>query len=156
MRINYTTYDTRRCQDVVHASMSQCNVMMLNNTHYAETVQNMHPYAYAHVLGIYHANVIHISLGMTNYEPRRMEFLWVRWYRQIEPHFVGWDTRQLDRLQLPSIIDENSFGFIDPAEVLRGCHVIPAFADERRFSDGRGLSLYANDSLDWKVYYINQ
>ena len=51
---------------------------------------------------------------------------------------------------------EGSFGFVDPADVLRGCHIIPAFSSGRAHSDGHGLSHSAVDSNDWKCYYVNQ
>jgi len=35
----------------------------------------------------------------------------------------------LDTVRFVPMADEDVFGFVDPADVLRGCHVIPSFAD---------------------------
>jgi hypothetical protein len=35
--------------------------------------------------------------------------------------------------------NENAFGFIDPADVVRSGHIIPAFAIGKRYADGDGL-----------------
>ncbi|KAG1739689.1 hypothetical protein EDB19DRAFT_1908712 [Suillus lakei] len=52
--------------------------------------------------------------------------------------------------------DEHSFDFLDPTEVLRGCHIIPSFTSKQRCPDGSGLSACAGDKDDWCAYYVNQ
>ncbi|KIK16607.1 hypothetical protein PISMIDRAFT_113057 [Pisolithus microcarpus 441] len=49
----------------------------------------------------------------------------------------------------------DTFGFVDPADVLRCCHLIPSFADGRLHPDSVATSCNAHESEDWKVYYIN-
>jgi hypothetical protein len=85
-----------------------------------------------------------------------MEFLWVRWYERVETVSAGWAARKLDRVHFPPVAEEGSFGFIDPADVLRCCHIVPAFSGGKSHTDGRGLSLCARDSSDWAVYYVNR
>ena len=114
-----------------------------------------HPFYYAQVLGIYHVNVVYTGLEMVDYQPRRMEFLWVRWYQHAELTQSGWDTYHLDRIRFPPLATEDAFGFIDPLDVVRACHTIPAFASGK-LHDGRGLSLCAQDRLDWVSYYVNR
>jgi hypothetical protein len=111
-------------------------------------------FMYARVLGIYHANVIYIGAGFLDYQPRRMEFLWVRWYRKIESMRSGRNARKLDRVQFLPMSDDDAFGFIDPSDVLRSSHLIPRFARGRQYSDGKGLSRCARDSSDWREYYV--
>jgi hypothetical protein len=155
LRINYTTYDVRRAQDVVNPSTSHHNVMLLadsNNDH--STLD--HPFLYARILGTYHANVIYLGSGMVDYQPKRMEFLWVRWYESVGVMHAGWDTRKLDRIRFSPMADSDAFGFIDPSDVLRSCHVIPAFSNGRVHDDGKGLSFCAKDSTDWAEYYVNR
>ncbi|KAH7904119.1 hypothetical protein BJ138DRAFT_977516, partial [Hygrophoropsis aurantiaca] len=113
---NYTTYDVRRGQDVVNPSTSHRNIMVLAN-HSTEDSRTQHPFWYARVLGIYHANVIYTGPGMLDYNPRRMEFLWVRWYEIVED-MAGWDACQLDRLRFPPMATDGAFGFLDPKDVL--------------------------------------
>jgi hypothetical protein len=122
-----------------------------NNDDLSTTRSRAHRFRYARVLGVYHANVVYVGLGMVDYQPRRMEFLWVRWYR----HSIvgGWASRRLDCFHFPSVTQQDSFGFIDPSDVLRACHMIPAFAQEPLHLDGIGMSPLARDSSDWVTYY---
>ena len=73
MRINYTMYNVRRNEDVIHSDTTHCNVMVLDPTTSSE-----HSFWYARVLGIFHANVIYTAEGMDDFHPQRLEFLWVR------------------------------------------------------------------------------
>ena len=154
MRINYTTYDVRRSQDVVNASTSHHNVMVLASG--MDDLASDHPFRYARVLGVYHVNTVYTGPGMINYELLRLNFLWVRWYRTVDAIKTGWGTRKLDILRFIPMAEYNAFGFLDPSDVLRACHVIPAFDRGRLHADGRGLSSLAQDSSDWKAYYVNR
>jgi hypothetical protein len=154
-RINYTSYDVRRSEDVVNASTPHHNIMVLSNLGDENSPITSHPFKYAQVLGIYHVNAIYVGPGMTNYQTHRMEFLWVRWY-QITGTCGGWDNRKLDRIQFAAMSAQGTFGFLDPADVLRACHVIPAFAKGVLHIDGMGLSHCAQDSKDWVEYYVNR
>ena len=57
-----------------------------------------------------------------------MEFLWVHWYEldTLDP-LGGWGLNRLDQLQFLSMDKDNAFGFLDPNDILRAAHVIPAF-----------------------------
>ena len=161
MRINYTAYDVRRDEDVIHAgTIGQCNVMVLapesaNIRH--SSSNNQHPYWYARVLGIYHVNTIYVGEGNADYLPRRLEFLWVRWY-ELEESDAGWSSQGLDRVSFPELADEHSFGFLDPADVLRSCHVIPNLRAGLACNIGPGLTCCAenHDHTDWTSYSINR
>jgi hypothetical protein len=159
MRINYTRYDVRRDEDVIHIGTSRhCNIMMLNPryTPGSSVPGDSHPFCYARVLGIFHANVMYVGAGNTDYRPRRLEVLWVRWYK-LESGYATWSARKLDRVSFLPVTDENAFGFLDPSDVLRGCHIIPAFRQGRVWEDGEpGLSYWANDVVDWKSYFISR
>jgi hypothetical protein len=155
MRLNYTTYDVRREEDTIHAGISHCNVMTLNSA-FADDSRK-HPFCYAHVLGIFHANVVYLGEQNLDYRPRRLEFLWVRWYSVDEDVQSGWKGLKLDRIRFPPITNNTeAFGFLDPVDVLRGCHVIPAFSQGKVHPDGRHFSGLARDQNDWIVYYINR
>lgn len=157
MRINYTTYDTQRSQDVIHTSTSHRDIMLLDDPHgNNEDTANVQQYRYARVIGIYHTNVIYAGRGRVDYEPRRMEFLWVRWFQLSQSPVTGWIPRRLDRVNFYPVTGEESFGFVDPSEILRGCHIIPMFSSGKRHLDAMGLSSIARDSLDWKTYYVNR
>lgn len=152
-RFNYTTYDVCRAQDVINPKTSHCNIMVLRAEN--DMGPQGHRYIYGKVLGIYHTNVIFIGVGMVDYTPIRMECLWVWWYEPID-EVSTWDSSTMDRVRFPSVTHNHSFDFLDPTDVLRGCHIIPAFARKRRRPDGSGLSACAGDKNDWRIYYVNR
>jgi hypothetical protein len=158
IRTNYTTYDVRRAQDAVNASTAHNNIMVLADlgNECDSTSDQDHPFRYARILGVYHVNVVYVGPGMLDYQPHRMEFLWVRWYRNVGVKLTGWNNRKLDRIRFPSMTEDDAFGFIDPSDVLRSCHIIPAFARGKLHIDGKGLSHCARDSSDWVEYYVNR
>ncbi len=112
-----------------------------------------HPFWYARVLGIYHANVL--DSGTRFPKPKRMEFLWVHWFG-IDPEWTGGPSSLcLDRVgYVPEDNPSGAFSFVDPSHVLRACHLEPAFhlgktntllpsSKFRDFHDG-----------DWINYYV--
>lgn len=150
MRVNYTTYDVRREDDIVHPSGFQRNIMTL-----ADSDASDHPFQYGQVIGIYHVNVIYVGSGMVDYQPIHLPFLWVRWYEQATNH-CGWRGLKLDRVKFRSWEDPGAYSFVDPSDVLRGCHIIPRFRVGKVHIDGKGMSRCARDGADWKEYYINR
>lgn len=156
VRVNYTTYDVRRDQDTINGASARCNVMVTDNCADAHSSTSV-PYRYAKVLGTYHVNVVFLNNERVDYTPIRVEFLWVRWYEQVDVGRTGWAAQKLDRLRFPPMADEAAFGFLDPSDILRGCHLIPVFAKGRRHIMGqKGVSFHAKDSLDWQEYYIGR
>ena len=155
MRLNYTTYDVRRVQDIINPSTPHCNIMLLAEHTASEPGLHSHPYLYARVLGIFHANVTYVGPGMVDYHLRRIDFLWVRWYEYVEEG-AGWDASMLDRVCFPPMADKHAFGFVDPEDVLRGCHMVPQFSHGPRHQDGSGISPCAYDATDWHFYYVNR
>ena len=83
-----------------------------------------HPYWYAKVLGIFHVNVRRSGCM----EIERMEVLWVHWFGRDPVHEGGFETRRLHRIGLTDGKDPTSYGFLDPGDVLRSVHLIPAFS----------------------------
>ncbi|KAF9221244.1 hypothetical protein BS17DRAFT_810136 [Gyrodon lividus] len=76
--------------------------------------------------------VIYASPGSKDYQACHLEFLW----------FVP-------------LTSADAFGFVNPEDIVRGCHIIPAFAHGRLHSDGNPVSMNAWDSDDWRFYYVN-
>lgn len=93
---------------------------------------------------------------MVNYNPNRFDFLWVRWYNDIpvQRPLNKQSPYRLDQLTFPPMASEGAFGFVDPADVLCSCHIIPAFDQGDRGYEG--MSKFAHDSEDWKTYYIGR
>lgn len=154
-RFNYTTYDVRRAQDVINPNTPHCNIMLLAGDSEGRYDETQHPFLYARVLGIYHVNVVYTGTGSLDYAARRIEFLWVRWFKPTGSP-VNWRDMRLDSISFPPMAHEDSFGFVNPSDVLRGCHIIPAFVSGNVHSDSIGLSRCANDSRDYHRYYVNR
>ncbi|KAG2063716.1 hypothetical protein BDR04DRAFT_1131029 [Suillus decipiens] len=152
-RFNYMTYDVFRAQDIINPRTSHHNVMVLSSD--LDIGCQGQRYIYGRVLGVYHVNVIITGRGMVDYTPIRVEFLWIHWYNALDQR-SDWLTSTLDRVNSPPLVDEHSFDFIDPADVLCSCHIIPCFNSGKKHEDGFGLSACAGDKNDWHEYYVNQ
>lgn len=154
LRVNYTGYDLRRESDAVNPRTDKCDIMLLSQSGLDGSTP--HPFCYARVLGIFHANIIYTGPGSKDYQSRRIEFLWVRWFEVLEDRPSGWQNLAFDTARFVPMAEGDAFGFVDPADVLRACHLIPSFADGMLHSDGIAASSCARDSDDWKRYYINR
>ena len=157
LRINYTTYDVRRSQDLINPGTSRRDIMLLaDNDH--ENGADGNPFLYARVLGIYHVNVIYTGSEMIDYRPRRVDFLWIRWFRQDQAQNIRntWERKKLDSVFFPPMASDDAFGFLDPRDVLRAAHIAPRCAVGRVHSDLVSMSQSACDSHDWKLYYVNR
>ena len=107
-------------------------------------------YWYARVLEIFHAEV---TVNKTPH--RRIDFLWVRWFGRDTEAGFGWKPKRLERLRfLPAT--KEGFGFLDPATVIRACHIIPAFHHGREHTPLASSSPYIYAEGDWVYHYLNR
>lgn len=159
MRINYTTYDVRRGQDTINPRTDHRDVMVLMPLDCGEAT-GLHEYRYARVMGIFHANVIYGGGAgrAADYRPRRMEFLWVRWFDVVKdvPSQNGWSSAQLDQLSFRRLDREGAFGFVDPAQVLHACHIMQRFMLGEVAGKGLEQTEAVRGGKDWKAYYANR
>jgi hypothetical protein len=101
-------------------------------------------------LKIFHAIVTHPHCP----EGERMDFVWVRWFGRQPAYRVGWKQERLDRIGFLNDRDEQ-FGFLNPSDVIRACHLIPAFSHGRT-EQFLGTSKYRHKGGDWMYYYVNR
>lgn len=148
VRFNFTTYDLRRDQDTVNPKSDKCFIICALES---DTTQSVHPFGYAQVLGVYHAQVGHPDLE----KAIRMDFLWVRWMQHSTNAPSGLDAQRLDRIHFVPGDSSEAFGFLDPDSVIRGFHAMPVFAEERT-SDYLGRSLVRDEQGDWRFFYVNR
>jgi hypothetical protein len=149
MQVHYTTYDLRREYDTINPK-SHGDVMVLSG----ET-RPSHPYWYARVLGIYHM-VVWINNGGQPVK-RHLEVLWVRWLAGLRGYRSGTKHARLPKAAFVEESDRDAFGFLDPGQVIRGAHLIPAFASGRGVSSLRrreSLARPGGELDDWEEYYI--
>jgi hypothetical protein len=123
LHINYTTYDLRRAQDSINVRTHPYVMTLGHEDKEGDTTQ--HPYWYAKILGIFHVNVRLLD----HTEIDRVEFLWVHWFGREPGHEGGFESRRLHRIGLIDSKDSTSYGFINPRDILRGVHLIPAFSE---------------------------
>lgn len=115
---------------------------------------SIHHFCYACVLGIYHANTIYTGPGLKDYQPCYIEFLWVRWFELVDQPLQSSVT--LNALWFVSMAEDDTFGFVDPADIVWSCHLIPAFTSGKLHPNRVAMSGIAQDGDDWRQYYVNQ
>ncbi|KDQ51528.1 hypothetical protein JAAARDRAFT_199000 [Jaapia argillacea MUCL 33604] len=155
MHINFTTYDVRQAYDNINPKTDRCDVMVLAK----EDDDNVasHPFWYARVIGIYHVNVVELDDSGVIPPVRRVDFLHVRWFGRDLDWWSGWKAKRLDRIGFIPESDEDAFGFLDPADVIRGCHLIPAYAEGRtRMLLRYSLISQGDEQDDWERFYVNR
>jgi hypothetical protein len=133
--INYTSYDVRREQDMINPNTSRCDVMCLQKGR----IGSGH-YVYARVLGIYHVNVVYTGPGSTHTDPRRFDFLWVRWFDSSQAPSSHLSLQCVSFQTVASGPDK--IDFLDPDDVLRAAHILPRFFKGRK----HGLEAQASSS----------
>ena len=140
------TYNIHCKQDTINPSTLHCDIIVLVN----DEVDGNDPYAYARVIGIYHANVICTGVWREDYTPHRMEFLWVQWCEHgTSAAMASCVSNKLDCLRFPPMFLDDAFGFLDPTDVMKATHIIPSFRAGKHHSSLSLLSLSAKDSEDW-------
>ncbi|KAG9013839.1 hypothetical protein FRB90_005667 [Tulasnella sp. 427] len=109
-------------------------------------------FRYAWVLRIYHLQVVHRSSGVAT--AQTMEVLWIRWLGE-DPEYTGGSThRRLERVAyVPD--GDGAFGFVDPALVIRGAHLIPVFTFGKTLNLLPKSNYWDTDQGDWVNYYVN-
>ena len=121
-----------------------------------DNVADYHPYWYAHVLLIFHVKIWHVGPQAKSAESQHLNILFVRWFGH-DLKKGGWKTQRLHRLRFIEGNDGEAFGFIDPSRVIRGVHLMPAFAYGTT-SDLLGPSKVARPyqavDKDWACYYV--
>lgn len=156
-RINYTTYDRQRTQDSINPR-THSDILLLAQ-------DREHEYLYARVLKVLHVNARVAS--PTSEEFERVDVLWVRWFRIDSTHTSGFKAKRLPRLEFVPFgdSDSESFGFVDPVDVLRSAHIIPAFAHGRtatllgpslaRHGAGALPAESSDEDTDFRYHYVN-
>ena len=147
--IHYMAYNITEDVDSINCNSSWCNVMLraCNDAH--------HPFWYAQILGIYHANCFFGPNSSS--QPDHVEFFFVQWFGWDPDWQGGSGTCRLDQIGwVPEDDPSGAFGFLDLAHVIQACHLIPAF------SYGQTTSLLSPSQVqefstgDWTNYYVSR
>jgi hypothetical protein len=157
MTVNYTSYDIRRDHDLINPR-SHPDIMVVSPD--SET-NDTSPFWYARVLRIYHADVCTSHPDVRDHSTHSMNILWVRWFGSEPDYKWGFSRARLPKIGFVEWNDPFAFTFLDPAHVVRGCHLIPAFAEGRTStllpegkSAARVLVTAEADLDDWLNFYV--
>jgi len=155
-RVNYTTYDIQRDGDTINPR-TYPDIMVKS----PESGPGAQPYWYARVIGIFHAMVSSSHADVEEKSFQHMDFLWVRWFG-VEPgrYRHGFRYARLPKFGFVESTDDYAFTFLDPALVIRGAHMIPAFTEGRTTAllpSTKSLARVLNpeDEDDWVNFYVN-
>ncbi|KAG8942397.1 hypothetical protein FRC04_003762 [Tulasnella sp. 424] len=147
IRINFTTYNVQRDQDIINPSIPSRSFIMVKAPDTEDSC-----FWYARVLGIYHLQVIHAPSGI--HKPRSLEVLWIRWLGDDPEYTGGLARRKLERVgYVPE--GNGAFGFLDPALVLRGAHLIPSFHFDKTEDLLQRSKYWDTKDGDWVNFYVN-
>jgi hypothetical protein len=114
-----------------------------------------HPYWYARVLGIYHMDVCLNTGGSIKWH--QIEALYVRWLAPLIDHRSGINCARLPKVAFVEQSDRDAFGFLDPGQVIRSAHLIPAFVSGRgtcSLRHGKTFAHQGDELDDWEAYYV--
>jgi hypothetical protein len=155
MTVNYTSYDIRRDYDLVNPR-SHPDIMVVSPD--SET-NDTSPFWYARVLKIFHADVWTSHPNVRDNSIRSMDILWVRWFGSEPGYNWGFRHARLPKIGFVEWSDPFAFTFLDPSHVVRGCHLIPAFAEGRTSTllpVGKSAArvLEAEETDDWLNFYV--
>ena len=124
-----------------------------------EESQDKFPYWFGRIVSIFHTAVVYTGPGSRSVEPQHMEFLFVWWFGRDLGHRGGWNAKHLHRIGFVDGADKAAFGFLDPKEVIRGIHLIPAFHYGRTrdlLPPSRIARPGRDNDEDWQFFYVNQ
>jgi hypothetical protein len=154
VRFNYTTYDLRRDEDSVNPER-HADVMLLSHE---DDTTDPHPYWYARVIGIFHIFVqIRDPITRKFSDPKRFDVLHVRWFGRNLSVQSGWKAKRLHQIGFIPSSNPDAFGFLDPAQVIRGVHLIPRFAGGRtsEYMEPSICRKLSEGNEDWVNFYVN-
>lgn len=125
-RLNYTSYDVQRHQDLINPR-NHTNIITpaADWDPVSGTAESGHPFTYAHILGVFHADILLTSSATPI--AKTVEFLWVRWYRidkRFKGHLKQWHLHCLEFMESS---DPHAYGFLNPDNIIHAAHLVPAF-----------------------------
>ncbi|KIJ40744.1 hypothetical protein M422DRAFT_84985, partial [Sphaerobolus stellatus SS14] len=122
------------------------------------TSPHYHPYWYARVIKIFH---VLVATTASDLDFQLQQILWVRWLGRSEERMPSGaiNPNTLDRVGFVSKEDATDmFRFIDPKDVVRACHLLPAFAHGYvEELPPESLARPQKDAKeDWAYFYVNR
>ena len=113
VRVNYTTYNICRAHDSLNP-WTHADFMVLAH----EDGNDVFPYWFSHIIGVFHADIVHTEAASKSAEPQQMDFLWVRWFGRDLSHKSGFKATRLHRLGFLPNNEPGAFAFLDLQEII--------------------------------------
>ena len=135
---------------------NQATIMMLSH----DDNSNKHPYWFVHIIGLFHVVVHHSS----SINPIKLDVAWVHWYsRDPDPIYQsGWRSHHFPQVGFVEYTEDDSsspaFGFIDPAHIIQGVHLIPAFHNgvtNELLPPSNTACLPSKGNVDFNFFFVN-
>ncbi|KAG7087202.1 hypothetical protein E1B28_013183 [Marasmius oreades] len=153
-RLHYNTYDIRRKAHTISTRLHPDVMVLADDTTARE---QEHPYCYARVVGVFHANVVYWRQDMA-YEDSAAAL-----YR----FPLGSVAKRFPQIHFLPSSEYNTFAFIDPSTVLQGAYIQPSFTEgltsdllaptsTARVYEGVVNGKYELETKDWCKYQVNQ
>jgi hypothetical protein len=127
-----------------------------------ENDDERHPYWYACLIRIFHVDIWYYGEENAPLTSKRMDVLFVRWFGRDMSFKGGFSSKRLHRIGFLNYDFDSErgcqcFGFIDPDQVIRGVHLIPAY-DHGHTEKYLGPSFARREEEgdeDWTYFYVN-
>ena len=134
--------------------------IMVNSS---ERGPNAQPFWYTCVIGIFYAIMLSTYPGLEAMARSQcqMDFLWVWWFG-MEPsqYRHGCHIGRLPKIGFVESTDKYAFTFLNPAQAIRGAHLIPMFAEGHSSAllparKSAACVMNPNKDDDWLNFYVN-
>ena len=102
------------------------------------------------------SSILVTGANATSSDWQAIEFLWVRWFGQDFSTPTGFKARHLYRVGFINSKEVGAFGFLDPARVIRTCHLIPAFDLGKTSKLLRSSRFRDLKHGDWDAYFVSR
>ena len=150
IRVNYTSYDLRRQQDVINPK-NRPDFMVLAGEPPDRVEPSMtEPYWFARAI-----KVGHVMAKLGNAETyERVDFVWARWLWTSNHSCSGWSYKRLPQVSFIPGGGDSSFAFIDPQDIVRAVHLIPVFGKglTAHLLAGESIALAHQDAEEWEEW----
>lgn len=140
LRLNYTTYDVRRDQDVINPR-TRSDVILLP----PDAAGEEHPYQYGRIDAIFHVIVEHVGRDSQTSRQQILDVCWVKRYAVDTVVKGGFKEKRMHRVGPTGDDDRWGYVFIDPKHIVCAAHLVPVFAEGEI---GGGIDEYYR-------YYVN-
>jgi len=158
LQLSYTTYDMRRTTDTVRLKGPNVDVMLAAQ----QEDRPAHPFYYGRIFEIFHVEAfLHSKGSRVTRSPqiRTVPIVRLRWFASDLSQPLH--RRRLHRITFLGGVHEThwdpaSLAFVDPSDIIRTMHAIPAFIFGPPVKPLSPSILTENGRHEYSAYYVNE